>query len=245
MTFRTVRVADRWDVAMPAGRAGCCDWGTWERCRFDSMAANLKRGDVLFDVGAEQGEISAAYAQIVGGDAMVMMEPHPGLWANIRATWEANRLAAPAGFYVGLVGAGDVDAESPDFDATPRDGWPECAHGDFWVWRSFRYIHEHSHSTPQTRLDSFAARARLRPRALTIDVEGYELAVLQGAEGLLDADRPLVWVSIHPDLMEKHCGTTPAELFEFMGRLGYSSRHLGTDHEEHWLFWDASRETPQ
>lgn len=235
--FNTVRVADRWNVAMPIGRAGCCNWATWERCRFDNMATHLRRGDVLYDVGAEQCEISAAYAQIVGGDSMVMMEPHPGLWANIKATWEANRLATPAGFYVGLVGAETRDAEvEPDFDAAMRDGWPECAHGDFWVHRSFRYIHEHAGSTPQTRLDDFAARLGVPPRALTIDVEGYELSVLRGAVGLLTERDLLVWVSVHPDLMEKHCGHHADELHALMRELGYVGEHLGTDHEQHWLF---------
>jgi len=237
MKWTRVKVAERWRVWLPTERTEGVDWGNWERCRFDSMAKHLRPGDLLYDVGSEWGDVSAAYAQIVGGDSMVLFEPHPEIWTNCRAIWDRNALPTPIGHFVGFASSKTKAAtEQQDFDATPRDGWPECAYGERWPDRSFRYITEQANSTPQIRLDDYAGRTGLWPAALTVDVEGFELAVMHGASVILEASKPLVWISIHPDLMQKHCNAKPRQLHEFMRDAGYESEHLGTDHEEHWLF---------
>lgn len=47
-------VCDRYKVKIPKFLADYNQWwGDWEKERFRSMEENLKRGDILFDVGAE------------------------------------------------------------------------------------------------------------------------------------------------------------------------------------------------
>ena len=225
----------------------------WEKERFQSMEMNLKPGDVLFDVGAEQGQMSAIYARFVGGgENMVLFEPVPQVWPNIKATWEANGLMTPRATYCGLVG---TESTSPimsaiDYSTGHTQGWPYPAFSDSLLDATkFRYSHEHSHATQTISIDDFVfSRGEvvgrmpeemrgIVPNAITIDVEGYELQVLRGAVETLKQYRPLVWVSIHPDLMEKFTGKNAALVHALMNELGYSEDHLATDHEEHWMFW--------
>ena len=73
------------------------------------------------------------------------------------------------------------------------------------------------------------------PHAITIDVEGAELEVLRGASSILRIVHPLVWVSIHPTMIGQY-DATREDVLEYMASYGYAATHLGTDHEEHWLF---------
>jgi hypothetical protein len=85
-------------------------------------------------------------------------------------------------------------------------------------------------------VDGLAESSSYVADALTIDVEGAELEVLRGAKDVLKLAEPIVWVSVHPDLMEKNYGSTPADLNLFMERLNYRGELLASSNEEHFLF---------
>ena len=226
------------------------DWdatASWERERFASMRERLNPGMVLFDVGTEHGSLSAVYARWCKG--MVLFEPNPTFWPNIRMTWEANHLPMPLGCFVGLVGddSSDMGYDTPtntdlttiDYDGTMVDGWPACAWEDIETpAMAYRYLHNDKDvaTTACTSLDQWVAQHHITPDAITIDVEGAELEVLMGTMNVLADHRPLVWVSVHPDLMERDYGATPELLNGWMDVCGYGGTHLGTDHEQHWLY---------
>lgn len=233
-------IANKWTVKLPPERARWDGWGGWELARFDSMGARLRRGDILFDVGAEQGDQSAAYAQMVGPENMVLFEPCPAAWPNIRVTWEGNGYQAPRGACAALVGAAPSAPPHPDFDPNARSGaWPACSVGEPIDFRSYRYIHEHRVNTAVVTLDDWADENRVLPSAITVDVEGAELEVMRGACRILGiaGEHLLVWISVHPDLMERDYGATPEMLHAYMADHGLRRQvHLATDHEQHWLY---------
>lgn len=236
--MRRAVVNGRWVLQVPDGIA---DWDalqSWERSRFESMARRLSPGMVLADVGAEHGWQSAIYASSVGGGNVHLFEPEPSVWPNIRATWEANRLEAPAGTFVGFVGDEDRLSLAADYDAETYGGeWPQCATaGEVGGERVYRYLHDEkaAAATLSVRLDTWFQHACCD--AITVDVEGAEHLVVAGARELLLRCRPFLWVSVHPDLMERHFGADVAAMHDALRRLGYRGTHLGTDHEEHWLF---------
>jgi len=205
-------------------------WANWERERFHSMRDHLKPGMVLFDVGTEHGWCNLIYADFVGPQNMVLIEPTPYFWPNIKATWERNYPGVtPRACYHGLLGPRTTDTNSGPF--TP---WPAVSDGPLIDRMSYTSLDDNLHDSPEMTVDDLAACTHT-PDALTIDVEGAELLVLQGARGVLSMLKPLVWVSVHPDLMERY-DTTPEQLCEFMAAFGYTGTHLATDHEQHWLF---------
>lgn len=226
--FGEVLMLGRWPVRLPAYRvAHCAQQPNWEEGRLLSMHAHLKPGDVLYDVGAEHGDLSALYGtwvqyhedvddendyQLRGG--VVLVEGSDKFWPVIKATFEANGLA-PVGCYAGF--ASDVD--SPEELRTPSWSDPTMTLAGQWPgwatdwepagFHGFKSLVESKQTIPNITFDSLwqggmpslCADGCPAPTALTIDVEGAELRVLHGSERILRECRPLVWVSVHPTLI--------------------------------------------
>ena len=223
-------------VKMPEHIADLSNWDEWERERCLSMERNLRKGDILFDVGSETGWASAIYAQFVGPENMVLFESNHVNWRNIKVTWEAEGLADPRACRIALVSDENTNAY-PDYSEGYEGCWPLPAmSGEIWTSASHRHVHEHTAVVPQITLDEFVASTGIVPDALTIDVEGAEGKVLRGAKETIEKYLPLVWVSFHPEWMMKHYGMTVGEVQAQMKSNGYSARFLGFDHEIHVFY---------
>jgi hypothetical protein len=194
------------------------------------MRDNLTYGDILFDVGTEQGWCNLIYADMVGPTNMVLIEPTQEFWPNIMATWKRNYEYPPLACYPGLL-SDTTNSKIRRF--TP---WPAVANGDLIDRNKYQYIHSHDTGIPQLTLDDLVTRSGLVPNAITIDVEGAELKVLHGASDTLTEHRPLVWASLHDDLLERDYNLTIEDVHNFMESLGYVPTFLGTDHEQHWFY---------
>lgn len=202
----------------------------WEFSRFESFRRELKYGDVFYEIGAEHGWMSAIIGrEFVGTENMVLFEPSPEFWVNIRKIWSHNGLNDPLGCYQGFAGSVS-DGVVHDCDC-----WPASAILEHDECPSMAYRTIGNPNVETITIDDYVEQTRHVPRAINIDVEGAEGIVIQGAAKTLKAYKPLVWVSIHPELIRDH-GTTKERFLIQMGALGYTGEHLGTDHEEHWLF---------
>lgn len=205
-------------------------WDYWEAERIYSMRKHLKQGDIFFDIGTEQGWCNLVYAQIVGGENMVLIEPTKEFWSNIKTLWEKNRDDRPLAFYDGLF------SNITNDDRKAFNHYPESSYGDLIDRNKYQYIHENTDGVPEMRLDDFVARTGIVPNVLNIDVEGAELLVLKGAEQTLKTHKPKIYLSIHDDLGRKDYQTTPDDTINFLTELGYKGTHLATNHEAHWYF---------
>lgn len=281
--FGEVMMLGKWPVTLPAYRvAHCAAQPNWEEGRLLSMHAHLKLGMVLYDVGAEHGDLSALYGtwvqrrvqgdeivekdgvgNVTGGPwsdpdtvtgGVVLVEGSDKFWPVIKATFEANRLT-PLACWAGF--ASDVD--SPESERGPGwaeqawtlDGeWPSWAEDEAVAHHGFKSLVESKQTIPNRTFDTMAMEGAPAPDALTIDVEGAELRVLQGADEILHRDRPLVWVSIHPTLIAHDypesgiLGTGDpdherARVLGYLTQVGYRHQHLETNHEEHWIAWPS------
>lgn len=206
----------------------------WEKERIASMEQNLLWGDVLFDVGTEQGWCNLAYAVIVGPKNMVLIEPTREFWPNIRALWETNFDKTPLAFYDGLF-SNKTDDKRRDNRNFMR-WWPNSSEGDLIDKNKYQYIHDNPDRIPQMKIDDFVELSGYVPNALTIDVEGAELLVLKGAKKVLSEHKPKLFLSIHPDLGERDYNVKPEQVHQFLKELGYVGQHLATDHEQHYYF---------
>lgn len=226
------------EIELPEPLASWDVFSYWERERYESMKVNLKKGDVLFDIGTEQGWLNIAYAKLVGPENMVLIEPTKEFWPNIRAIWEKNGLAKPRGVFTGLLGskAKQPGTKKQFFGRNKWREWPELTNGPLIDKNKYQYIHEHEKGTIEIKLDDYVRYTQITPTALTMDVEGAELLVLKGTKRTLCKYKPKVWVSIHPDMGERDYGVKPGDVLEFMENLGYKSYFLGEDHERHFYF---------
>lgn len=227
----------RWTLKLPEHRAGRPEWPWWEATRLAHMHHHLHGAEgCVFDVGAEEGDFPALWAS--WRNDVVLFEPNPKVWANVKAIFDANRLA-PLLTFPGFAADQDGDRDIEFLGGLGHGPvWPPSAHGPVIGDHGFCNLSERP-DVPRLRIDTVAEV--MPPTAITIDVEGAELQVLRGAEHTLRELRPLVWVSVHPEFMADMYGDTPDDLHGFFDKLGYERTFLTTDHEQHWFMWPVER----
>lgn len=221
------RINDKWTLLLPDYRAEREEWSAWEVERLNAMCSVTKDGTVVWDIGSEEGDLTALYSS--WGAEVALFEPNPLVWPSAYAIWEANQLRPPLFFCTSFVswrdqGPSIISHEWPDFVALPTIK----AHG-------FASLHDRRPSTPEVTLDT-VRRTQSSPDIITIDVEGSELSVILGARNLLKESRPHVFVSVHPKEMEELYGVEEEDLLAVMNELKYTDTFLAEDHERHWHF---------
>lgn len=233
--WRTRMVGGRWGVVVPTfmDQHGWVE--EWEVKRFASMAERLKPGMTFVDVGAYDGWQDAIIAGFVGGgENMVLVEPEPTNWPNIRETFRRNGIGDPKRTYMGLIGPGETTS------TVNVETWPEGPdYTKLISHTTFRHLDENAHNTAMLRLDSLLMGQKVD--AINVDVEGAGLLVLQSAERTLREQHPLLWVSVHGTEIFRHrpiAAQFPPEqgIQAYLEGLGYKGTLLDTGHEEEWEF---------
>lgn len=234
----------RWTLLLPEHRAHRPEWPWWEATRLAAMSHFIKPGDIVVDVGAEEGDFPALFAQ--WGADVILIEPNPLVWPNIKAIFEANDLVSKyQGGFVGF--ASDQNAEPTrkgldqiaptltihDASLGPHE-WPACANGPLIGDHGFRHLAQETDTTPQATIDAIVSYIPVTH--ITMDIEGSELVALRGAVNTMRNYRPYVWVSIHPDPLKDFYCQNPEEVYSLMASLDYKRVFLTFDHESHELF---------
>jgi FkbM family methyltransferase len=75
-------------------------------------------------------------------------------------------------------------------------------------------------TVPMGSVDELCVELDFRPDLVKIDVEGYELAVLQGARATLAQHRPQIFLELHPDRL-RQLGSSAAAVVLLLEALGY------------------------
>lgn len=226
-----IMVNGRWPLKLLAHRAARPEWPTWEAERLALTHSLVSVGTMVWEVGAEEGDYPALYA--TWGARVVMVEPNPYVWAQIKIHWEANTGSDPAALVVGLASDVTQHVETDYPQGFRTDGWPEVAYGEIRPEHGFRHIWEHAGVSPQFRLDALGLPV---PELICMDIEGGELHALRGMEKTLREHRPDLIVSIHPEFLRDLYGYSTVDVDEFMRSVGYEGELVCIDHEEHWIY---------
>lgn len=222
----------QYEIIIPKHRADRPDWYTiegWERTRLNSMHDNIGKGDVVFYVGAEEGEMPAL-CQMWGAE-VVLFEPNPKVWPNIKAIWEANELDEPATFQ----GFCCNNTSIIDIKNALQHGFPDCAENEVIGNHGFKELYLEAENYNRIRIDDITSHT---PTAISIDVEGSEFEVLRGAEQTLRNHKPKIWLSGHPEFMFHQWGEYLGDLRNWIKDFGYKETLLDYKHEVH-LFYEA------
>ncbi len=223
---RGVRVAGRYPLRVEWSRAAV-DFTVWEAEFTREFGAALASRPVVFDVGASLGEWSALAATLAGPERVHVFEPDAPSWNRIRRIFALNRLAPPAGIVPAFCGAA-TRAEAAWWDGVARRRFPASADGD----AAFQDLRRRP-DLPVVALDDYAERTGAVPGVVKIDVEGAEGEVLRGARRLLATAGPRLFLSLHPQALPDF-GDSRESILRDLADLGYRSRLLAVDHEEHW-----------
>jgi len=181
----------------------------------------LRAGDTVIDAGANVGSLSLLAATIVGESGRVLaVEPHPRIFGFLRQNLALNRAANVRAENTALgEAAGELvfsDTRADDENSVQRSG-PGIR-------------------VPVTTLDLLAADLG-QVALLEIDVEGFEISVLQGAAGVLSRTSCVYCESFEQNLQKLGCSTgdlirklEDAGLQVFTGIKARSLRRVRPDH---------------
>jgi FkbM family methyltransferase len=164
--------------------------GLYEVAMLKCLAAHLKQGDVLYDVGGHIGFVSLVGARLVGLNGKVFaFEADPENASRIRNHAQMNAL--------------------PQVEVVPTAAWSECKTLSFHTAPASSSRNtgavtgepvnasvEGMIVVDAVTLDSFALDHR-SPAVIKIDVEGAEEEVLKGAETVFLKAKPLLICEIH------------------------------------------------
>jgi len=190
----------------------------------ETILAEIRPGDIIFDVGANVGLYSVLLARRTGPTGRVVaFEPEPATFARLQANVRLNSLDNVVCVSKAL---GDHSGEARLF-ASP-------VIGSFSLVEAGRDGEEAS-TVEIDQGDRLIGAGQLPPpRLVKIDVEGYEYHVALGLRGTLTSPTcQIVCCEVHPSLLPPEI--TPAGIENLFAACGFSrfersSRWDGTSH---------------
>jgi FkbM family methyltransferase len=158
------------------------------------LASRVRAGAVCLDVGANVGiyVLQLAHWSRPNG-RVVAFEPNPDAARVLGRHVALNGLSSRVELMMCAVGAtvGQATMHALGADGMSRLDQPNPRIAG----------RTHALTVPLTTIDRFCAERTLRPDWILIDVEGLELAVLQGARAVLSTEpKPDVVVEMHPSI---------------------------------------------
>ena len=222
------------NITLPKHRADRPEWYQphgWEKLRLKSMHENIGSGDVVYYVGAEEGEFPAL-CQMWGAE-VVLFEPNPKVWAHFPITWSANNLKIPMVCIPGFA--------SDKINSLARiyyNEWPPEVNNELIAAHGFKELYLEGDTYGQITIDSCVYDHNIKPpTAISLDVEGSEWRVLGGAERTIREHKPKIWLSGHPEFMLQQWNEALHDLRQWIKGLGYTETLLDYQHEVH-LFYE-------
>lgn len=183
-----------------------------------SVAQRILAPDaVVLDVGACLGFVSAAMSQVVPEGRVVAVEAGPHLIEGLRAT-----AARARGASVDVVHAA-VGATSGEIE------YHADANGGAWGYVTPAGTGLRAPATAnvvtvaQRTIDDIVADCGLdRVDLMKLDVEGFEVRALEGAQATLDRSSPVVVAELNPFCLWRYGRTLPQDLIDVMrARFAY------------------------
>ena len=196
---------------------------SYEPAVASALASLVQPGWVCLDVGAHVGYYSMVMARLTGPAGHVhAFEPHPNNQKVVVRHLERNALTSVV--HLHSIALGNADGKrvfrgtkGPD---KSMEGYVEGMRNLTLPGMQKFYEDFVEHIVEQRRLDGTVDRGEVpSPNLLKIDVEGAEVAVLEGTRDTLQSSRPIV-------LAELHTAATAVQCVNILKDCGYSVRVL-------------------
>ncbi|MEQ8233898.1 MAG: FkbM family methyltransferase [Gammaproteobacteria bacterium] len=192
--------------------------GVFERATWAAYRGLLRPGDRVLDAGANIGAHTLPLARCVGPAGRVLaVEPtdyaHARLTRNIALNPElAARIVAEQAM---LAADADGEVAAGFYSSWPADGRDvDCHARHLGVMMS-------ADGARRVTVDSLvAARGFDSLQLVKLDVDGYELEVLEGARATLSRDRPAVIMELAPYTVRER-GQEPLDIITLLRDHGY------------------------
>lgn len=195
--------------------------GGFEHALHDFITETLRPGDVFVDVGAHIGYASG-FAATTGASVFALevqreLIPLIEQLAIMNGFDQLRVLHAGASSTPGL-GMIQRMNPHPGFQVETQEGASLDAYPLSLV----------NDAVPMVTLDTIFADDRLLPTMVKIDVEGYELLVLEGSARLIDQARTIFAVEFHPHLVERQ-GKNATDLLAYFDKDRWVAKQMTED----------------
>jgi FkbM family methyltransferase len=221
------------EITIPKHRADRPEWyqpNGWEKPRLKSMHNHIKTGDIVYYVGAEEGEFPAL-CQMWGAE-VVLFEPNPKVWSHFPITWSANNLKTPMACIPGF-----ASDKINNLSRIYYNEWPPEVNNVIEAAHGFKELYLEGDAYGQITIDSCVYEHGIKPpTAISLDVEGSEWRVLGGAERVLREYKPKIWLSGHPEFMLQQWNESLYNLRQWIKGFGYKEIILDYQHEVHLYY---------
>lgn len=193
------------------------------------LRENLRRGQTFWDVGANYGLMSLFVASIVGPTGnVVSFEPAPEsyklLTRNIAFSPNIEARPYAVGNEDGMVTM-SVQGSSTGSSLVKKVVELSQSYHDVPILEA---------SVPIYRLDTLVEQIAFKPDVIKIDIEGFEVEALRGAQMMLEEIRPTLIIEIHP-LQIELSGARETEMFDILERSRY--RYEVYNRDRQWALY--------
>ncbi len=179
------------------------------------LAKLIKKGDTVFDVGANFGWYSCHFAQLVGERGKVHVFEPTNAIEDLKNNLILNEFKSRC--ILNQVALGEKEGKEALFI-------PQKLGTAFASLREHSYDNSsktHKISVPIEKLDDYVLSNKIeKVDFIKMDVEGGEYLVLKGAEIVLKQYSPVIMLELH-ESHTKCFGYSPEELIIYLGDLGY------------------------
>lgn len=182
----------------------------------------LQPGDIIYDVGAFRGAYGAAAKAAFGDKVSVhLFEP-------IQANVERIRIVSQLNDFRGF----EIIGKAVGFGTTITGGLDASDE----MLRQDKLSETFTRTeVPSISVDAYVEESRTIPSIIKLDVEGFELEVIQGARKCLLENRPRLWLELHPNYLAAQ-GKRWQSAIEALKAIGYSTTTFFKD------YWYPSRD---
>ncbi|MEA5510373.1 FkbM family methyltransferase [Crocosphaera sp. UHCC 0190] len=182
------------------------------------LCSKIDYGDVVLDIGAAYGVITLPLAKAVGRKGRIYaFEPAKKTQKLLQEMLVLNNIEN-----IKVVQAAISDrpgeAEFIEYTSDQDISWAS----DFSTLNApdVNLSRQHiSYLVPVTTIDDYVEANNLQPKAIKIDIEGFELYALYGAKSTLEKYTPYLCIDIHADV--KTGKSALLEVKPFLKSLGY------------------------
>jgi FkbM family methyltransferase len=186
----------------------------------DHLAALIRPDHTIIDIGGNIGVRALHFAQRVPQGRVVTFEPDPENFARLQEHLRLNALPHVVGRNLGI---GPVEQVMKLYQVVPSNSGMNriITQGEGLE----RFPHKEVRIVPLDK--ALEGTGVQRVDILKVDVEGFELGVLQGCAAVIRRDKPVLFVELDDDNLREN-GTDARSLIAFLEGLGYTVLDSGT-----------------